>query len=260
MNFKDLKWLTIWIFIATLMYHFFIAHTEEPRSYLGLLMIIPLLIFLIQHIVTYKKIDIKQFSFKKPKNAPLLLSIVLPITLGLFVHTYFFLTNQGTFLFEEPNELLILLALGLTITTISALFEEIIWRGYYHNRLRKVYSFHKAAFIIALIWSTWHLPIALLYKEYTSLIIGIISYLVILFFTSYLLSYLREQSESIIPATFFHGLMNIFYFVDGIQMHLSLHMLELTKSIILIIFFFVFYITIQYSKPDSHGNNVPQTK
>lgn len=254
MNIKDLKWLTIWIFIATSMYHFFIARTEEPRAYLGILMIIPLLIFLIQHIVICKKIDIQQFAIKKPKNAPLLLSIVLPITLGLFVHTYFYLTNQGTFLFDKSKELLILLALGLTITTISALLEEIIWRGYYHNRLRKVYSFHKTAFIIALIWSLWHLPIALLYKGYTNLIIGIISYLVILFFTSYLLSYLRERSGSIIPATLFHGLMNVFYFGDGIQIHLSLHTIELTKCIILSFFFVAIYIKIQSFKPGSRGH------
>ncbi|MEK4532013.1 CPBP family intramembrane glutamic endopeptidase [Solibacillus sp. FSL K6-1554] len=242
MKFKDLKWLTIWIFIITSMYHFFIARTVEPRAYLGLLMIIPLLIFLIQQIVICKKIEMQQFAIKKPKIAPLLLSIALPIVLGLFVHTYFFLTNQGTFLFAEHKELLILLVLGLTITTISALIEEIIWRGYYHNRLRKIYSFHKTAFIIALIWSLWHFPIALLYKGYTNLIIGIISYLVILFFTSYLLSYLREWSGSIIPATFFHGLMNVFYFTDGVQIPLSLHTIELTKCIILSLFFIVIYI------------------
>lgn len=253
MNFKDLKWLTIWIFIITSLYHFFIACTEEPRAYLGLLMIIPLLMFLIQHIIICEKIEIQQFAIKKPKMAPLLLSIVLPIVLGLFVHTYFFLTNQGTFLFENHKELLILLALGLTIATISALIEEIIWRGYYHNRLRKIYSFHKTAFIIALIWSLWHFPIALLYKGYTNLVLGIISYLVILFFTSYLLSYLREWSGSIIPATFFHGLMNVFYFDDGVQIHLSLHTIELTKSIILSLFFIVIYIKIQYFKPGFLG-------
>lgn len=253
MNFKDLKWLTIWIYIITSMYHYFIARTEEPRAYLGLSMIIPLLIFLILHIVQCKKIEIQHFAFKKPKSAPLLLSIVLPIVLGFFVHTYLFLTNQGTFLFVEPKELLILLALGLTITTISALLEEIIWRGYYHNRLREIYSFHKTAFIIASIWSFWHFPIALLYKGYTNLIIGIISYLVILFFTSYLLSYLRERSGSIIPATFFHGLMNVFYFDDGVQIHLSLHTIELTKCIILSLFFVAIYIKIQNFKQGNRG-------
>ena len=211
MNFKDLKWLTIWIFIITWMYHFLIAHTVEPRAYLGLLMIIPLLTFLIQHIVISKKIDIQQFAIKKPKNAPLLLSIVLPIVLGLSVHTYFYLTHQGTFLFEERNELLILLAVGLSIATVSALLEEIIWRGYFHSRLRTIYSFHKTASMTALIWNIWHLPIALFYKGYTKFLIGIISYLVILFFTSYILSYLRERSGSVIPATFFHGLMDVFY-------------------------------------------------
>ena len=240
--------------MITWMYHFVIACTEEPRAYLGFLMIIPLLTFLKQHMVITKKIDFQQFTIKKPKNAPLLLSIVLPIVLGLSVHTYFFLTNQGTFLFEERNELLILFAVGLSIATISALLEEIIWRGYYHNRLRTIYSFHKTACIVALIWSIWHLPIALFYKGYTNLLIGIISYLVILFFTSYLLSYLRERSGSVIPTTFFHGLMNVFYFNDGVQIHLSLHTAELTKCIILSLFFVAFYIKIQHFKRGSRGH------
>lgn len=56
--------------------------------------------------------------------------------------------------------------IGLTIATISALVEEIVWRGYYHVQLRKSYSIHHTATIGACIWSVWHLPIAIFYKGY----------------------------------------------------------------------------------------------
>lgn len=235
LNLKDLKLLTIFIFTFTLMYHIFMALTEQP--YLGLLMIIPLLTFIIQHIASKQKITLQQFSLKKAKILPLLLSIILPVLFGLIVHIYFFSTNKGNFLFEEHHQFIFLFGIGLTVAAFSAGLEEIIWRGYYQTRLRMSYSFHKTAIIIALIWSIWHLPIAYFYKGYTNLLIGTVSYFMILFITSYVLSYLREWSGSVIPAALFHGLMNVFYFHDGIQIEMPLHMTELVKCSCLLLFF-----------------------
>lgn len=198
---------------------------------------IPLLTLTIQHIASRKKINVQQFSLKKSKMAPLFLSILLPILLGLIVHTYLFTTNVGSFLFIERNQLFFFLGIGLTVAAFSACIEEIIWRGYYQTRLRLSYSFHKTAIIIALIWSIWHLPIAYFYKGYTNLLIGTVSYFMVLFITSYVLSYLREWSGSVIPVALFHGLMNVFYFHDGIQIAIPLHMTELVKCICLLLFF-----------------------
>ncbi|MEK3765407.1 CPBP family intramembrane glutamic endopeptidase [Solibacillus sp. FSL K6-4121] len=232
---KDLKLLTVFIFTLTLIYHFIMVRTEHP--YLGLIMVIPLLTFTIQHIASRKKIKVQQFSLKKSKIAPLFLSILLPILLGLIVHTYLFTTNVGSFLFIERNQLFFFLGIGLTVAAFSAGLEEIIWRGYYQTKLRMSYSFHKTAIIIAFIWSIWHLPIAYFYKGYTNLLIGTVSYFIILFITSYVLSYLREWSGSVIPAALFHGLMNVFYFHDGIQIEMPLHMTELVKCVYLLLFF-----------------------
>ncbi len=200
-------------------------------------MAIPLLTFIIQHIASRKKINVHQFSLKKSKMAPLFLSILLPILLGLIVHTYLFTTNVGSFLFIERNQLFFFLGIGLTVAAFSAGIEEIIWRGYYQTRLRMSYSIHKTAIIIAFIWSIWHLPIAYFYKGYTNLVIGTVSYFIILFITSCVLSYLREWSGSVIPGSLFHGFMNVFYFHDGIQIEMPLHMTELVKCICLLLFF-----------------------
>ena len=150
MNFKDLKLLTVFIFTLTLIYHFIMVRIDQP--YLGLIMVIPLLTFTIQHIASREKINVHQFSLKKSKMAPLFLSILLPILLGLIVHTYLFTTNVGSFLFIERNQLFFFLGIGLTVAAFSAGIEEIIWRGYYQTRLRMSYSIHKTAIIIAFIW------------------------------------------------------------------------------------------------------------
>lgn len=227
---KDLKMLTFLIYTFTMFFFYVLIVLQQ--SYLGFMMAIPLLTLIIYHFATGKKISMKQFFIKKPKMAPLLLSIVFPIKLGLLVHIYFYSTNQGHFLFEKPTELPFLLLIGLTISTGSALLEEIIWRGYYYDILRSVYTFKKAAIIVAFIWSIWHLPISLFYKDYTNLFIGTLSYLLILFFSSCILSYLREWSGSVLPAAFFHGLINVFYFSDGIHIDLPKHMTDLIKLFI----------------------------
>jgi len=243
LNLKDLKILTLLIFTITMIYFYVLALLQQ--SYLGFIMIIPILTLLIYYYATRKKIKLKQFFIKKPKIVPLLLSIIFPIMLGLLVHLFLYSTNQGHFLFEKPFKLIFLFLIGITVSAGSALLEEIVWRGFYHDSLRKVYTLKKTAIIVAVIWSIWHLPIALFYKDYTQLFIGTLSYLIILFFTSCLLTYLREWSGSVVPAAFFHGLMNVFYFSDGIHIHLSKHMTDLIK---LLIFSLVLLMTLLLGK------------
>ncbi|WP_274310144.1 CPBP family intramembrane glutamic endopeptidase [Solibacillus daqui] len=234
---KEVKWLVIIIFFFSLIFHITMAQMNNPN--LGLLMAIPLFSYLLIHIILFKKPIKQDLALQLPRKKDLLLSIFTPILLGLLINGVFYYSKKGIFLFEQVSELLPLLLIGLTIATFSALLEEIIWRGYLHSQLRKIYSFHKTACITALIWSFWHVPIALFYKSYTNIAIGTFSYLAILFIVSYILSYLREQSRSVIPAAIFHGLMNVLYFGDGIEMQLPLQTIEVTKLILLCVFFFI---------------------
>ena len=234
----EVKILIITIFFISTLYHIAMAQMNVPN--LGLLMAIPFISYVLIHCLCFKKPNIHDLALLLPKIKYLLLSIITPIILGLTFHSVFYFSNKGIFLFERLSEIIPLILIGLTIATLSALLEEIIWRGYLHSQLREGFFFHKTACITAFIWSIWHLPIALFYKAYTNNAIGTLSYLAILFIVSYILSYLREQSGSVIPVAFFHGLMNVFYFGDGIQMQLHLHTIEVTKLILLFLFFFIF--------------------
>nr|WP_245251026.1 CPBP family intramembrane glutamic endopeptidase [Virgibacillus litoralis] len=104
-----------------------------------------------------------------------------------------------------------MLLIGLTISTLSALLEEVTWRGFLWNELIPV-SRLKTYIVTALIWSTWHIPVAVLYKYSDDIFLNTILYCGQLFFLSFVINWLREKSNSVIPASLFHGMLNVFYF------------------------------------------------
>ena len=76
---------------------------------------------------------------------------------------FYFYIYDIKFLYHHWNEVGFLLLVGLTVGSLSALLEEIIWRGIFITIYEK-YTFIQTAIIIASIWSSWHLPIAIFYK------------------------------------------------------------------------------------------------
>ncbi|MFJ7646984.1 CPBP family intramembrane glutamic endopeptidase [Lysinibacillus sp. NPDC097279] len=225
---------TLCIYILTTIVHLFLLTFSNGRSLIGLTMIIPLLsVFLMQKIGASLPI-VYSFAFKKPKWNWLLASIVMPILMGGSIHYYFLYTNRGTFLVTNIADLFPLLIIGLTISTFSALLEEIVWRGNFHFYLRQYYGLWQTACITGAIWSLWHLPIALL---------GVIIYLLLLYGISLILSLFREYGQSIMPVAILHGLMNVFFLSDGYQMSISLDVQEGVKSAIILLLFVCFFLS-----------------
>jgi len=231
---------TFCLYSLTFLTHYFFTFFEQRRAFLGTTMVIPLLsVILIQKIFARLPV-LSTFSFTKPTWSWLLTSIFIPFSLGLLLHSYFYLTHHDSFLFKTPFQLIMLLLIGLTISTGSALLEEIVWRGNFHVYLRQHYSFWLTAFLIGLLWSFWHLPIALLYKPYIMPTVGISAYLLLLVVLSLVLSIIREWGQSIVPVAVFHGMMNVFYLSDGQNMTVSPDNQELVKCLMLIVFFSLF--------------------
>ncbi len=137
---------------------------------------------------------------------------------------------------------------GLTIGSLSALLEEIIWRGYFHYYLRKKYSFMQTAIIIALLWSSWHLPIAIFYKNYEFQLLGILSYLSLLFILSIILTYTREYGGSVISPAILHGMFNVFYLTDVVQNKWDASLIELIKFTLLAIVLGTMYLILHKVK------------
>ncbi|PFZ00328.1 CPBP family intramembrane metalloprotease, partial [Bacillus wiedmannii] len=146
------------------------------------------------------------------------------------------------FLFNYCNELGFLLLIGLTIAALSAFLEEIIWRGNFHYHLRKKYSLKQTAIITASLWSLWHLPVSIFYKNYELWFVGILSYLSLLFILSIILTYTREYSHSVITPAILHGMFNVFYLTDGVETKWDISLMELIKFILLVIVFGMIYL------------------
>lgn len=204
-------------------------------------MVIPLLAAILYQKLYKKQKIVHTFGISRPKIRTLIFSILIPIILGLCLHFYFYIYNIK-FLFNYYNELGLLLLIGLTIAALSAFLEEIIWRGNFHYHLRKKYSLKQTAIITASLWSLWHLPVSIFYKNYELWFVGILSYLSLLFILSIILTYTREYSHSVITPAILHGMFNVFYLTDGVETKWDISLMELIKFILLVIVFGMIYL------------------
>jgi uncharacterized protein len=114
----------------------------------------------------------------------------------------------------------VLATLGMISSCVSALGEEIGWRGLLVPELSKVTSFTGTALISSIIWALWHFPILFLggynggtpgwYSGlcFTALVMGI----------GTVFAWLRLKSGSVWPAMILHASHNLFIqgFLDPI--------------------------------------------
>ncbi|MBG9856356.1 CAAX protease [Bacillus wiedmannii] len=208
-------------------------------------MVVPLLAVISYQTLYKKQKIVHTFGISRPKIKTLIFSILFPLLLGLCLHFYFY---DIKFLYHHWNELGFLLFVGLTIGSLSALLEEIIWRGNFHFYLRKKYSFMQTAIIIALLWSSWHLPVAIFYKNYEFQFVGILSYLSLLFILSLILTYTREYGGSVISPAILHGMFNVFYLTDVVQNKWNTSLIELIKFTLLAIVLGTMYLILHKVK------------
>ncbi|MEK4609295.1 CPBP family intramembrane glutamic endopeptidase [Bacillus sp. FSL K6-0067] len=238
---------TLCIYFLTSLVYIILLNIENGRNYLGFTMVVPLLAVILFQTLYKKQKIVHTFRISRPKIKTLIFSILLPLLLGLCLHFYFY-NDDIKFLYHHWNGLGFLLLVSLTIGSLSALLEEIIWRGNFHYYLRKKYSFMQTAIIIALLWSSWHLPIAIFYKNYEFQLVGILSYLSLLFILSIILTYTREYDGSVISPAILHGMLNVFYLTDVVQNKWDASLIELIKFTLLAIVMGTMYLILHKVK------------
>jgi len=98
--------------------------------------------------------------------------------------------------------------LGTVVSCLSALGEEIGWRGYMRTRLF-VAGVPKPVLVSGLVWAFWHIPL-ILSGRYASGVAQVSAMLFVIgtIADAYLAAYVRLRSGSVWPAVTYHGAWN----------------------------------------------------
>ena len=106
--------------------------------------------------------------------------------------------------------------LGMIPSTVSALGEEIGWRGFLVPELAKTTSFTRTALISGVIWTAWHVPILVFadYNSGTPTWYGLSCFAIMVIGISFVFAWMRLKSGSLWTGVFLHASHNLF--IQGI--------------------------------------------
>lgn len=163
----------------------------------------------------------------------LLLGYALPIAYGLAVYAIVWLSGLGRFSpLEFANQvaaqlgmqsyspwlvgsgyILALATIGISLSCLSALGEEIGWRGLLVPELAKETTFARTALISGGIWAVWHFP-GILFADYNNANapawFGLICFTVMVLGISFPFAWLRLKSGSMWSSVILHASHNLF--------------------------------------------------
>ena len=204
------------------------GETATQAGISSILMMIPF----VAAFITSKKYYKKQgaLGFKKCKFNFILLSLFFPLiylfsSYGLYwIFSKDALSINFTSLIEAaaaysgrelPDNIAVIISLAVMIpgSILTALGEEVGWRGFMYPLMQRLWGFKKAIITSGIIWAVWHLPIiiaGLYYPPEMNLLFVIPLFFVEVFALTVIITWLRVKSNSVWPAILFHAAHNYF--------------------------------------------------
>ena len=141
----------------------------------------------------------------------LAMSILIPIFYCLVIYVPVWLTGVGLFDSSYLVKVLPFLPVAVVQTLVTALGEEIGWRGFLAPTLYRTRGFLWAGLGTGFVWALWHLPLIVVggYDAGTPLWYAIACFLISVPGISVMLAWLRLRSKSLWTAVLFHGVHNV---------------------------------------------------
>lgn len=208
-------------------------HTSGGIYTLGL-MWCPGLAALITQLVFHRRL--RGLGWKWGKTRYQFLSYIIPFLYALIAYSFVWATGLGGFPNQEfisqivsqynPGTsspyvffliyLVIASTLGILLSSLSALGEEIGWRGLLVPELAKVTTFTKTALLSGVVWAVWHSPVLIFadYNSGTPFWYGFSCFTLMVMGTSIIMAWLRLRSGSLWTGVILHASHNLF--VQGI--------------------------------------------
>ncbi|NMB54569.1 MAG: CPBP family intramembrane metalloprotease [Leptolinea sp.] len=175
--------------------------------------------------------SLKGLGWKPGKFKYLALAYLLPLGYCLVVYGLTWLTGLGIFpspqflkelknsypMFSGENAIVIytglMMSLGFITSMVSALGEEIGWRGFLVPELAKLVPFSQVGLISGIIWALWHLPL-ILFANYnlpgTPKWYAVVMFVIMVLGISFAFAWLRLKSGSLWTGVVLHASHNLF--------------------------------------------------
>ncbi len=184
---------------------------EGNLNWQAFLMLAPGLAAIITYLVFER--SLRPIGWWLGKVQYLVLALVIPLIYCLLGYGLVWLTGRGKYNGQFPPNFPVYLLTMLFNGTLSALLEEIAWRGFLVPKMIKLTSFTGTAIITGLIWAVWHYPL-IIYSNVrlgnTPLPYSLVCFTVFTVGLSFAAAWLRLKSGSIWTAALLHGSHNVF--------------------------------------------------
>ncbi len=120
--------------------------------------------------------------------------------------------SQVPFAVRELVYFLALATLGMIGSCITALGEELGWRGFLVPQLARITSFPVVGFVSGAIWASWHVPLIVWadYRGFGPVWYSVTCFAVLVMGIAFLFAWMRLKSGSVWTAMLLHASHNLF--------------------------------------------------
>ena len=189
------------------------AHTLSLGGgrYVLMLMWCPGVSALVTRMIYQRNVRGEGWGLKQPRWA--VLAYTLPIAYALVAYGTVWLSGYGAVDVSRVHKpLLRFILLGSVMSLVSALGEELGWRGFLVPKLSEGWSFTRTALVSGIIWASWHMPLIILadYNGGTPTWYSCTCFAIMVVGISFPFAWIRLRSGSVWPAAILHASHNLY--------------------------------------------------
>jgi len=142
-----------------------------------------------------------------------IIGYLLPVVYATVAYTAVWLSHLGALdLNKFHTSAWRFIVVGTLMSILSALGEELGWRGFLVPKLAERFNYTYTAVIVGIIWASWHVPLIIGadYNGGTSAGYSIACFAVMVVAISFPMTWLRLRSRSVWPTVLLHASHNLY--------------------------------------------------